>query len=60
MSEFISGFYSGRYAGWTDPQPCAGVLDEGDKRRFGWHNFRHSLASFLIAGGADARLCRSY
>jgi integrase len=33
----------------------AGVLDEGDKRRFGWHNFRHSLASFLVASGTDTK-----
>jgi Phage integrase family len=33
----------------------AGVLAEGDKRRFGWHNFRHSLASFLVASGTDTK-----
>jgi site-specific recombinase XerD len=24
-------------------------------RRLGWHNFRHSLMSFLIASGADTK-----
>jgi integrase len=33
----------------------AGVLAVGDKRRFGWHNFRHSLASFLVASGTDTK-----
>jgi site-specific recombinase XerD len=33
----------------------AGVLAKGDKRRFGWHNFRHSLASFLVASGTDTK-----
>jgi hypothetical protein len=32
-----------------------GVLAANDKRRFGWHNFRHSLASDLVANGTDAR-----
>ena len=26
----------------------AGVLKEGEKARFGFHNLRHSLASFLV------------
>jgi integrase len=26
----------------------AGILTEGDRRRFGFHNLRHSLASYLI------------
>ena len=31
-----------------------GVLKEGDKVRFGFHNLRHSLASFLVRKGTDA------
>jgi integrase len=31
------------------------VLAVGDKRRFGCHNFRHSLASFLVASGTDTK-----
>jgi integrase len=30
----------------------AGVIKEGSKKRFGWHNLRHSLATFL-AGRVD-------
>jgi integrase len=26
----------------------AGILTEGDRRRFGFHNLRHSLASYLV------------
>lgn len=33
----------------------AGVLAKADKRRFGWHNFRPSLASFLVSNGTDAK-----
>lgn len=25
----------------------AGVIEEGSSKRFGWHNLRHSLATFL-------------
>jgi integrase len=25
-----------------------GIIDDDDPRRFGWHNLRHSLASFLV------------
>jgi integrase len=25
-----------------------GIIEPGDPRRFGWHNLRHSLASFLV------------
>jgi integrase len=32
-----------------------GVLSADDRRRFGWHNFRHSLASYLVANGTDAK-----
>ena len=32
-----------------------GVLTAEDKRRFGWHNFRHSLASYLVSNGTDAK-----
>lgn len=30
----------------------AGVIEEGSRKRFGWHNLRHSLATFL-AGRVD-------
>src|ERR1019366_6471285 len=30
----------------------AGVIEEGSSKRFGWHNLRHSLATFL-AGLVD-------
>ncbi len=30
----------------------AGVIEEGSRKRFGWHNLRHSLATFL-AGEVD-------
>jgi integrase len=30
----------------------AGVIEAGSKKRFGWHNLRHSLATFL-AGRVD-------
>jgi len=26
---------------------AAGVISEGDRSRFGWHNLRHSLATFF-------------
>jgi integrase len=32
-----------------------GVLKEREKVRFGFHNLRHSLASFLIRKGTDAK-----
>src|SRR5579864_5491649 len=32
-----------------------GVLKESEKVRFGFHNLRHSLASFLIRKGTDAK-----
>ncbi len=33
----------------------SGVLAQENKKRFGWHNFRHSLASYLVAKGTDAK-----
>ena len=33
----------------------AGVLQEGEKVRFGFHNLRHSLASFLVRKGTDVK-----
>jgi integrase len=33
----------------------AGVLKQGEKVRFGFHNLRHSLASFLVRNGTDVK-----
>src|SRR5208283_4059179 len=33
----------------------AGALKEGEKVRFGFHNLRHSLASFLVRKGTDVK-----
>jgi integrase len=33
----------------------AGVLSKGDSRRFGFHNLRHSLASFLVRSKTDPK-----
>ena len=33
----------------------AGVLKNGEKVRFGFHNLRHSLASFLVRKGTDVK-----
>jgi integrase len=33
----------------------AEVLKEGEKVRFGFHNLRHSLASFLVRKGTDVK-----
>jgi site-specific recombinase XerD len=33
----------------------AGVLKEDEKVRFGFHNLRHSLASFLVRNGTDVK-----
>ncbi len=33
----------------------AGVLKEGEKVRFGFHNLRHSLASFLVRSKTDPK-----
>ena len=34
---------------------AAGVLTEHDPRRFGFHNLRHSLASFLVRSKTDPK-----
>lgn len=33
----------------------SGVLAQENKQRIGWHNFRHSLASYLVAKDTDAK-----
>ena len=33
----------------------AGILGNGDSRRFGFHNLRHSLASFLVRSKTDPK-----
>src|SRR2546426_9610267 len=33
----------------------AGVLTKDDSRRFGYHNLRHSLASFLVRTKTDVK-----
>jgi len=30
-----------------------GILSKDDKRKFGWHVFRHSIASYLVGSGAS-------
>jgi integrase len=40
------------------PRPAAvkaGVIKEGQKVRFGFHNFRHSLATALVKLKVDAK-----
>jgi integrase len=34
---------------------AAGVLDKGQGVRFGYHNLRHSLATFLVSAGKDPK-----
>jgi integrase len=34
---------------------AAGVFKEGEKVRFGFHNLRHSLASFLVRSKTDPK-----
>jgi len=36
----------------------AEVLNEGEKVRFGFHNLRHSLASFFVRKGTVVKRCR--
>ena len=33
-----------------------GILSAGDQRRFGFHNLRHSLASFLVSVGTNPKV----
>lgn len=33
----------------------AGVLKEGEKVRFGWHNLRHSLVTYLVNANVDPK-----
>jgi integrase len=37
----------------------AGVLEVGDKRRFGFHTLRHSLATFLVNAKTDPKTVQS-
>jgi len=37
------------------PAVKAGVLTKDDSRRFGYHNLRHSLASFLVRTKTDVK-----
>jgi integrase len=37
----------------------AGVLQTGDKRRFGFHTLRHSLATFLVSANIDPKTVQS-
>ena len=37
----------------------AGVLEEGERVRFGFHNFRHSLASALVKLKCDPKTVQS-
>lgn len=34
---------------------AAGVLNEGESVRFGFHNLHHSLASFFVQAGKDPK-----
>ena len=34
---------------------ASGVINEGDKVRWGFHNLRHSLESFLVQAGKDPK-----
>jgi integrase len=38
---------------------ASGVLKQSDKDRFGFHNLRHSLASFLVQAGKGSRTVRT-
>ena len=38
---------------------AAGVLKEGESVLFGFHNLRHSLASFLVGQGTDPKTVRT-
>ena len=37
----------------------AGVISEGYNERFGWHNLRHSLATFLAANEVNLPVIQS-
>ena len=38
---------------------AAGVLKEGESVRFGFHNLRHSLASFLVQAGTNPKVVQT-
>jgi len=49
--------HSGQFSQATDGCSAVkgGVLKEDEKVRFGFHNLRHSLASFLVRKGTDVK-----